>query len=721
MAIAILPPSVHAEDICDFIDTHYKGIYCGIRLWDNAEADEDLVEILSDQFAMDEELIKEILANTICQKITKDYSEDEKAELPQSIKDACLPTGKSTEQVLGSWSLFTDIRNTYEKEKAIQMSSQSLEFKFRASEQYWDGKVGGGPDAPFDLIVDLNLIEIVLFGSKAQWMDDVFAFPPEEGSEDRYEVTVKNKNATTLTISWIKPKNYDGVVDHYRIYYGTKSAVGSDDDFKYEKSIDTLDDKTTFDLGNLITNTTYYIAVTAIDTDGEESDELSNEASGTPTAEVVEGEEEEGFEDLGEPGVSVIEEEEELPPDCVPPDDPEADIGDGPGSDYENPLCGNSTVDLLMAEQCDDGNTKSGDGCNQYCQTEASGSSDQCVDPEAVTFKKPEDGAGLGDGAADVVADIECPPGTVPKKGVAIVGEEAGPPQEVPQDPEYPGPFVGGTLKQFPESTRPPCGPGQSPLQITVAGETHMATDDEGEAICLPFPICADPDIARTFLAAMPPLLIPDGDWKALPDDDPRKEWVDSIEALFCVDLIEHNRPQSPYQMIEGCVDCHITAMVDALEKALETNVTPLQNTTSAFGISSAYGPAFSFNLDTAAKAKLKFKYTDTAIAAIRKAREKAEKSIIDNTKRESTVKNPEESLLQEIGRKAAQIEERRENILEDTRSFKMSNDAISDQEVGGRVIPLLNQMKDSFSNIQSRYEGMITSTAFDEKKQCTK
>lgn len=616
MTIAVLPPSARADEMCNpnNIDTHYKGIYCGIRLYDNEEADEEIVETLSEQFGMDEELIEEILANTICETI-KEYEEDEKAELPLSIQDACLPTGKNTAQVLGSWNILNDIQNAYDKEKAIQMSSKSLKFKFKASEQYWDGQIGPGPDAPFDLIVDLNLIEIVLFGSKAQWMNDVFAFPVEEdGEEGPAEVP---------------------------------------------------------------------------------ADELLPEED--------EEEEEEGFEDLGDPGVQVVEAEEgELPPGCVDPSDPDADAG-------KNPLCGNGILDILMAEECDDGNKASGDGCNQFCQIEATGSNDQCIDPEAVTFREP-------DGDEEVT---QCPPGSVPSKAPSLIGQEAGPPQEVSQSPEYPGPFLGGSLKQFPASNRPPCGPGESTVDVTVAGETHTATDD-GEPICIPTEFCADPDIARTLLAALPPLLIPDGDWKSLPDDDERKEWVDSIEALFCVNIIEANRPQAPYQLIEGCIDCHITAMVDALEKALETNVTPLQNTTSAFGISSKYGPAFSFNLDTATKSKPKFKYTGTAANAIKRSNEATAESQADNTKREPTIKTPE-SPLQEIARKAAEIEESRENILEDTRTFNLSNEAISDQEVGGRVIPLLIQMRDSFAVIQSRYEGMISSTAFDEKKQCPK
>ena len=44
----------------------------------------------------------------------------------------------------------------------LERAQKSLEFKFKASEQYWDGKLDSLSGPPFDLIVDLNLIEIVL-------------------------------------------------------------------------------------------------------------------------------------------------------------------------------------------------------------------------------------------------------------------------------------------------------------------------------------------------------------------------------------------------------------------------------------------------------------------------------------------------------------------------------------------------------------------------------
>lgn len=614
----MLSPSAKA-DVCDVnsLNTHYKAIYCGIRLDGNEEADEELIETLSNQFEIDEELIEHILAGTICDEVLT-YDEDDQADLPESVRNACLPSGADTQQVLGAWNVFTDVRNSYEKEKVIRFSQKSLEFKFKASEQYWDGAIGPGPDAPFDLIVDLNLIEIVLFGSKATWMNDVFAFPSDDDEE-----------------------------------------TGTD-----EAPLDS-----------------------ALPEDEESSDEPL-------------------FEETDDPGLSVVEDEDDdgLPPGCVPPDDPNAD--DGPGGSG-NPLCGNGVLDVLMGETCDDGNTESGDGCSQFCQIEENGSNDQCMDPEAVTFKKPGDDGGSGGDDDGDGSGPQCPPGSVPSKLAGISGTPAGAPQEVPQNFEYPGPYLGGTLKQFPPSNRPPCGPGESPVDVTVAGETHTATDGDDEVICLPTELCGDFNAAQDFLFG-------EG-WE---DDETVANIAPAIESLFCVNVIENNRPLSPYNVNEGCIDCHITAMADALEKALQTNVSPLVNTTSAFQISSKYGPAFSFNLQTAAKSKPKFKSSNTQKNAIKKAEENIKKARDDNTVPESPVTASGNPLSRVITRNA-QEEAAREAILEDTRTFKLSNQVISDQEVGGRLIPLIYQMRDSFANIQSKYEGMITSTALDEKKQC--
>lgn len=619
----------HAEDICNpnNINNHYKSLYCGIRLYDNETADNEIIGTLSSQFDMDEEIIKEILADTICQTY-QTYDEDKKAEQPEAVRDACLPSGKSVQQTLGGWSVFEDIKNSYEKEKVIWRSASSLKFKFMESEQYWDGQISVTSGAPFDLIVDLNLVEIVLFGSEAEWMQDVYSFPEEEEAEEG-ETPV------------------DGAVP-------------------------------------------------------------PEEGPAEPTPPPAEP---------GESGVTITEEEGggTVPPDCVPPDDSEADTGDGPGSNYENPVCGNGTVDILMAEECDDGNRQSGDGCSQYCKTEANGSNDQCVDPEAVTFKKPaqQTGGGQNTGAGSTggtggtsgtggtggtgETSPECPPGTVPKKSTTITGTEPEVLPTVEQSPEYPGPSLGGTLKQYPESYFPACGPG----------ETQVGTEDDGTPICMQTELCADANTARDFLFG-------EG-WE---DDEAVMNIAPAIEAVFCLNITEANRPGSPYQTNEGCVDCHVRAMADSLEKALETNVSPLVNTTSAFGISSKYGPSFSFDLMTADKGSLKYKTTNTASTVLNNADKNDKQSERASTPPALTVR-PSQNLTTELYKKNDEITARMKKIQEDTRMFRVSGLGLSEREVGGRISPLITQMRNSFVNIQSKFEEMISVTALDEKKQC--
>jgi cysteine-rich repeat protein len=65
--------------------------------------------------------------------------------------------------------------------------------------------------------------------------------------------------------------------------------------------------------------------------------------------------------------------------------------GTGGSGGGTSPLCGNAAVDYALGEECDDGNTASGDGCSASCQIEAAPS--------------------CGDGVLDLVNDEECDDG----------------------------------------------------------------------------------------------------------------------------------------------------------------------------------------------------------------------------------------------------------------------------------------------------------------------
>ncbi|MFA6528867.1 MAG: fibronectin type III domain-containing protein [Candidatus Gracilibacteria bacterium] len=87
----------------------------------------------------------------------------------------------------------------------------------------------------------------------------------------------------------------DTVINNYKIYYGPEA------DLLYSTAT-TMDSSTTWYIPNLGNGTTYYFAVTAIDSQGNESLEKSAAVSGTPIAELHESAPEEpSIEDLGTP------------------------------------------------------------------------------------------------------------------------------------------------------------------------------------------------------------------------------------------------------------------------------------------------------------------------------------------------------------------------------------------------------------------------------------
>jgi len=618
--VILLAPVTQAVGYCDPGDqnTQYKKIYCSLGFDNNEKNDSKVLKIVSKQFDLDEDVVNGILSGTVCETI-KEFNTKKLNNVPEKVKNACPSSNTTIDQKLQAQNHFVDIRNAYNKEKVMLLNSMALEYKFKVSEGYWDGKIAavdiGVGDPPFDLIVDLNLIEKILFGSQAAWLDDIYKFPDrDDEAEDDEDVPVDI------------PKGEEGRAD---------------------ENIELPDD------GGLF---------------------LDNEGK-------------------------------EVPPNCVPPDDPNADPK--AGEDESNILCGDGNLDILFGEECDDGNKETGDGCNQYCQIELAGSNVMCMDPDAITFREPmenEDGDG-GDGG-----DNECPDGYVPKIP-DVAGEGAGSTPKVPQKDGYPGPSIGGTLKQFPESTRPECPSGYVGVGAGAGGEETLGLTVAGKQYdiprCLPTELCTDFDAARDFLFGE--------DWK---DNPTTADVAGSIELLFCANVIKYNRPYSPYSLIEGCIDCNITAMVDSLEEALTTNVSPLENTTSSFGLSSKFGPNFSFNLMTATKKKLRFKNTGTIAKKLQNTNQEFGDEIRKNTPKETPINRPE-TASETITRRKAEDQRRRDAIAETAKIYNWSSGAISDIEMGARVKPLLIQMQSSFSNIQAKFEGVIASTALDEKKAC--
>ena len=638
----------------------YKSIYCDLGWSGNEKRDIELYKIVAEQLGYQElghEFIQAVLESGPCTDITNYINENgiTSDKLPIDILDLKISCEEeSLTNSINTWSnVRGKVKTAYEKAKVIFQTKKKLEYNIKASEKFWDGQVVELERASFDLIVDLNLIEQVMFGSQAEWVDDIYSFPTDEDDED------------------------------------TKSTPAADTETDTDTESDTETD-------------------TEIDTD----DGVTGEETTTPGSE----------------------------PECVPADDPNADLGNNPGA-TPSPNCGNSILDVLFGEQCDDGNNNSGDGCNQYCMLEDSGaglgsSGDMCIDNEAVTFQNPSDSggnsgndSGSSDDESKETENI-CPPGTFPKKEISITGPEAPDSNGVPQSENYPGPFIGGTFKEYPPSNRPNCPEGYSELDIKTAnivdktekGDLEYVGESESvfeKPVCIPTEFCVSPDVIRDFLATSF-FAVPGGNWRLLPAKNPIRQKLEAIEAVFCVELIKHTRPETPYRPDEGCIDCHIRAIVDSLNKALDTNVTPMINTTSSFGISSRWGPNMSFNLTTAIKQKLKLALPDP-----RTIEEKVDEAI-NKTKSETDIPEPATSIsetpTERAERELRELEEKREALIEVMKNYRDTNNSLSDQAMFTRVKPLLIHMLQSFQVMQANYdqitrEGAVESLA--NKKTC--
>lgn len=85
-----------------------------------------------------------------------------------------------------------------------------------------------------------------------------------------------------LRFSWEAATDEDGIIDHYKMYYGTSSVQTIDDAYDAEINVGNV---LSYALENLENNSTYYVAFTAVDDEGNESENYSLEVSGTPQGE----------------------------------------------------------------------------------------------------------------------------------------------------------------------------------------------------------------------------------------------------------------------------------------------------------------------------------------------------------------------------------------------------------------------------------------------------
>jgi len=599
----------------------YKDAYCNIT----EEVEDEVIDVLAEQFQpedpnWDRDQLEFVLYGTFKTSIENflidTYGSIDTGKLPAIVREAYFGNKSLTQQN----KLYERVKKAYDREKIIHQSKESLKQQFKNNEIWANGSLS---DSPFDLIVDLNLIELILFGSKAKWVDDVYSF----GSTGD-----------------------DGGGG------GDEEASGGEGEGEGETEEATIDEETA----------------------GEEDPEAFD-----------------GYECISD------EEYEEL----FGEDQEEGLLVEGeaePGSIPKN--CGN--LKLNPGEECDDGNTRAGDGCSESCQLE-SGTSLSCQDPNAVTFQQlPDSQTDTGEGSASGEGDegdeppITCPEGSTPVSQ-HVVDQARG----VEQPPNYPGPFIGGVLKNFPPSNKPACAQGETEFSVTIG--------DEVKTRCIPTKLCADPDDFRAFLM----------DAFGLP-----AKAVEPIEAIICVDVFTYQRPESPYPMEAGCVDCHILAMNDVMEKLLENNIAPLVNNMAAWGMSNRWGPSFTFDLVTSVKAKLLTpspKYEDKSPIEIadeyfKQTAQNAQKRLDPNEEQEKIASpimeiSAVDYLQEKIGRDA----KAQSQIERSLKNYRMVTDAEVDQEFHNDVPDLLNQILQSFGRLQDKYIGLSLATNFATKPKC--
>ncbi|MFH1012754.1 MAG: hypothetical protein V1760_03330 [Candidatus Peregrinibacteria bacterium] len=561
------------------VNSIYHDSYCNIT----RDTDDDIDAIVATQFDIkDPDVVKDILNLEF-----RDYS-----LLPDGLKSYSLA------------ELTNRVTEAYEKEKVLHYMRESLKQEFEVSEQWYNATL---LDSPVDLVADLNLIDIKIFGSQAKWNEDVYSFPSGDAEEGA----------------------------------GATPGVGQ-------------------------------ITSEPGDTSSETGDSSGEEPQGPPLFNVEE--------------------------DCVPPNHPDAE----PPDPAEVPaLCGNNKLET--GEECDDDNNESGDGCSNTCILESAGSL-LCQDPEAVTFQKFESSRTTRSDEISVEADdtpLLCPPGTRPKHN-----PEATKQPSYPQSAGYPGPDTGGRLKAFPPSNKPACPSGYSQLEFDYLNLGEGTMDEADTPICIPTKLCGDINAACQFLF--------DQDCETA-----SKELGFSLEALFCVEVKKENRPLSPYALNEGCIDCHIRAMVEILDELLVKNVAPLENTMSAYSISNRWGPQFSFDLNTAVKPDTKISELAKVPSAIKQANEEMEKlrNAWKDIKAPDIVREGDAvALLQQYQALEAKKEQQ---YFEKLKNYRVNTYPVKDTQFAGRVGKLLDQWSESFAHIQDVYIAIAEATNFRNKKLC--
>ena len=214
-------------------------------------------------------------------------------------------------------------------------------------------------------------------------------------------------------------------------------------------------------------------------------------------------------------------------------------------------------------------------------------------------------------------------------------------------------------------------------------------------------------------------------------ENDPvLSELATAIEAIICVDFQEIMRPESPYPLEEGCIDCHILAMNDILSKVLEKNVAPQQNSMMAWGTSNRWGPTIAFNLNVLiGKAKPYIappKYSDYSPQELTDLY--IEKLKQDTTHQLDPIKKQDKATVVTMlsamgileGERAAD-EKQKKGFYRGLKNYRVVTEAETvGQQFHNDIVGLLEQWRESFERLQDKYIGLAIATKFHEKDKCS-
>lgn len=626
----------------------YRSLYCNI----SKDSKDELYELVAEQLSVedpnwgDPDIIKYILEDfnkeSINAYLDKKYGSIEVSKLPNDLKTFIKRDQESAiKEVDQLYRVQQRIKLVFDREKIMRQTRESLKSQFKISEMWVNGKIEFDGSAPFDLITDLNLIEIILFGSEAQWMDDVYSFPDQGSEEVEIDGDGDETDADAGEEEGSSAPDTPGTD-------GTDSAAGERIEEEYL----------------CVPNDT----IQALLENEDDADQLANQLIGGQPASLEPGEVPEG--------------------------------------------CGNGIME--GEEQCDDGNLIAGDGCSISCENEPC-SSEDCPDPDAVTFSQ------LPPAVKDAVttksiaeilaegregADIpDCGEGAA-----ALTQAEfdalTGPPPPIEQLPNF-NTNVGGILQNFPASKKPPCPLGHSTLQITVAGKTFFT--------CIQTEVCADFKDARKLLFG-----------EDYEEDPIKKEAANAIEAMICIDVKKIMRPQSPYPLSEGCIDCHILGMIDSLDEVISKNVAPLENSMSAWGLSNRWGPSISFDLASGIGPKVYIKPISAYVSPaediereIKEINQEARGSLDSNREPRITSVTKGADGSETLNIKLETGEKAEKSYYEHLKNYNSISAARADLSTYSTISPLLSQMLKSFESINGKFIGITLSTELHKKDKC--